>query len=219
MHRQSIQRKNPYIDVSVALSPKTITWPGSSSISFRKVLDIQRGDVANDTDLLLNIHTGTHVDAPSHFVPCGKSIDQIPLKLMIGKTHVVEVSECVDKVTSKTLSDLSIPKSVERLLIRTRNSRLWQQPNHEFNPEFVAVTADAAQWIVDRGIKLLGVDYLSIQGFYDGPEIHQIILGAEIVVIEGLNLSCVTAGRYEMICLPIKLQGVEGAPARVLLRH
>lgn len=213
-----MQCKDKYVDVSVALSPNIITWPGSSSVRFRKVLDLQKGDIANDTDLHLNVHTGTHVDAPSHFIPGGKSVDQIPLEVMIGKAHVIEISECVNRITSDILSTLSIPESVERLLIRTRNSQLWQQPEHKFDAEFVAITADAAQWIVNRGIKLLGVDYLSIQGFYDKPIIHTTILGAEIVVIEGLDLSCIAAGCYEMICLPIKLEGIEGAPARVLLR-
>jgi arylformamidase len=116
------------------------------------------------------------------------------------------------------LESLALPADVQRLLLKTRNSLLWRSGIQEFDPNFVALTAEAAQWVVDRGMAVVGIDYLSIQRFADGPATHQILLGAGVVVIEGLDLSQVEPGNYELFCLPLKLKGVEGAPARVILK-
>jgi arylformamidase len=204
-----------YIDISVAVSPQLPTWPGSPKIKFQRNLELDRGDIANDTTIEFSVHTGTHIDAPLHFIAKGNSVDKLPLDVLIGSASVVDLLD-VEVITAQTLENLSLSPQVERLLIRTRNSQLWQKS--DFEPDFVALSADAAQWIVDRGIRLIGVDYLSVQRFYDGPETHLILLGAETIVIEGLNLAHVSPGEYELICLPIKLAGVEGAPARVILK-
>ena len=206
-----------YIDISVPVSPDLPRWPGSPAIEFQRSLDLERGDIANDTTIRLSVHTGTHVDAPLHFVKEGTSVEQMPLDILMGTAFVADVSE-VEVITPDTLEALALPKGTQRLLLRTRNSQMWQTGSSEFNPDFVAITADAAQWIVDRGIRLVGIDYLSIQRFYDGPETHLILLRSEVVIIEGLNLSEVSGGEYELICLPVKLAGVEGAPARAILR-
>lgn len=205
-----------YIDISVSVSPKLPRWPGSPAIEFQRHLDLERGDIANDTTVRFSVHTGTHVDAPLHFLKDGHSVDRMPLDVLMGPVIVADLSD-VDVITAATLDQLALPPSTERLLIRTRNSMLWQGNVREFKPEFVALTADAAQWIVDHGILLVGIDYLSIQRFYDGPETHLILLRAEIVIIEGLNLANVEAGYYELLCLPLKLVGVEGAPVRAVL--
>ncbi len=206
-----------YIDISVPVSPDLPRWPGSPAIEFQRSLDLERGDIANDTTIRLSVHTGTHVDAPLHFVKEGSSVEQMPLDILMGTAFVADVSE-VEVITPDTLKALALPKGTQRLLLRTRNSQMWQTGSSEFNPDFVAITADAAKWIVDRGIRLVGIDYLSIQRFYDGPETHLILLRSEVVIIEGLNLSEVSGGEYELICLPVKLAGVEGAPARAILR-
>ena len=206
-----------YIDISVPVSPNLPRWPGSPAIEFQRSLDLERGDIANDTTIRLSVHTGTHVDAPLHFVKEGSSVEQMPLDILMGTAFVADVSE-VEVITPDTLEALALPTGTQRLLLRTRNSQMWQPVSSEFNPDFVAITADAAQWIVDRGIRLVGIDYLSIQRFYDGPETHLILLRSEVVIIEGLNLSEVPGGEYELICLPVKLAGVEGAPARAILR-
>lgn len=199
------------------VSPKLPRWPGSPAIEFRRQLDLEQGDIANDTTVRFSVHTGTHVDAPLHFLKDGHSVDCMPLDVLMGPVVVADLSD-VEVITAATLDHLALPPSTERLLIRTRNSQLWQNNVREFQPDFVALTADAAQWIVEHGIRLIGIDYLSIQRFHDGPETHSILLSAEVVIIEGLNLANVKAGEYELLCLPLKLQGLEGAPARVVLK-
>jgi arylformamidase len=205
-----------YIDISLPVSPHLTRWPGSPVIRFERNLNLDQGDVANDTTIELSVHTGTHVDAPSHFLQGGETVESLPLDTLIGKTTVVDIGES-EVITPEILDSLNLPRQTTRLLFRTRNSQLWQQQVKEFQPDFVALSADAAQWIVDRGIRLVGIDYLSIQRYYDGPETHQILLQAKVIIIEGLNLAQVTPGEYQLICLPIKLKGVEGAPARVIL--
>ena len=206
-----------YIDISVPVSPSLPCWPGSPAIQFERSLDLEKGDTATDTTLHFSVHTGTHIDAPLHFLQGGKSVDQITLETLIGPVYVAEVPAQVEVITVDVLKDLALPAGVQRLLLKTRNSLLWSSGSDKFDPNFVALTAEAAQWLVDRGVAVVGIDYLSIQRFTDGPETHQILLGANVVVIEGLDLSHVEPGNYELFCLPLKLEGVEGAPARVIL--
>lgn len=208
-----------YIDVSVDISSELPIWPGSPAIRFERSLALDSGDIANDTTLNFSVHTGTHIDAPLHFLPHGKSVDQISLDTLIGPAYLAEIPNHVDAITATVLENLALPHDIQRLLLKTRNSNLWTLGTQQFEPSFVALTADAAQWVADRGIAVIGIDYLSIQRFYDGPETHQILLGAEVVVIEGLNLSQVRSGQYELFCLPLKLKGIEGAPARVILKY
>jgi arylformamidase len=160
---------------------------------------------------------GTHVDAPFHFISGGDPVEAMPLDVLMGPAVVTYLPE-VAAVTATDLEALDLPAGVQRLLLRTRNSKLWTTGVEEFQPDFVALTVDAAQWVVQRGIRLLGVDYLSVQRFDDGPEVHQILLEARVVIVEGLNLAGVEPGEYELICLPLKLTGAEGAPARAVLR-
>ncbi|MGB3492749.1 MAG: cyclase family protein [Elainellaceae cyanobacterium] len=204
------------IDISVPVSTELPIWPGSPAIEFERTLDLEQGDIATDTTLHFSVHTGTHVDAPMHFVQGRHGVDQMPLEVLMGQAIVVHLPD-VDVVTPEILESLNLPEGTQRLLIRTRNSQLWENRVREFQPDFVALSAEAAQWVVDRGIRLVGVDYLSVQRFYDGPETHQILLGAEVIVIEGLNLTAVDPGSYTLICLPVKLKDVEGAPARAVL--
>lgn len=207
-----------YIDVSVNVSSELPIWPGSPEIKFERNLDLDSGDIANDTTLNFSVHTGTHIDAPLHFMSQGKSVDQISLDILIGTAYVAEVPHHVDVVTVPVLESLEIPPQTQRLLLKTRNSDLWEAGSRQFEPSFVALTAAAAQWVVDHDIFVIGIDYLSIQRYADGPETHQILLSEEVVIIEGLNLSSITAGLYDLYCLPIKLKGIEGAPARVVLK-
>lgn len=212
---RNLSRK--YIDISVPISPSLPCWPGSPAIQFERSLDLEKGDIATDTTVHFSVHTGTHIDAPLHFLRDGKSVDQIPLETLIGSVYVAEVPVQVEAITVDVLKSLALPDGVQRLLLKTQNSLLWSSGNDKFDPDFVALTAKAAQWLVDRGIMVIGIDYLSIQRFADGPDTHQILLGASVVVIEGLDLSRVEPGEYELFCLPLKLKGVEGAPARVIL--
>ncbi len=207
-----------YIDISVDISNQMPVWPGSPEIMFSRSLSLDDDDVANDTTIHFSVHTGTHIDAPSHFLPAGKTVDQIPLEILVGKTYIVEISDNVNDITPNVLESLRIPEGTKRLLLKTRNSQFWHNNVKEFQTDFAALTVDAAEWVVQRGIQLIGIDYLSIQRFYDGPETHQILLASEIVIVEGLDLNGVNSGHYDLICLPIKLRGIEGAPARVIVR-
>lgn len=206
-----------YIDITLPISPSMPVWPGSLAIGFDRVSDLHNGDEHTETDIHMSAHTGTHIDAPSHYIRDGKHLSEFPMDKMIGPALVVEILD-VDVITESDLANLNIPADTNRLLIKTRNSSLWANPNHEFTSEFVALDKSAAQWLVDFGLDVIGVDYLSIQPFEHGPETHQIILGAEIIAIEGLNLSAVAPGNYELLCLPLRLVDTEAAPARVLLR-
>lgn len=206
-----------YIDITLPISPNLPVWPGSLPIKFDKIFDLYRGDPHTDTDIHLSAHTGTHIDAPAHFIRDGKHLSEFPIEKMIGPALVVEIPD-VHVITESDLASLDIPTDTSRLLIKTGNSDLWANPHHEFTSEFVALDKSAAQWLVDFGLDVIGVDYLSIQPFHHGPETHQIILGAEIIAIEGLNLASVAPGNYELLCLPMRLMDTEAAPARVLLR-
>jgi arylformamidase len=157
------------------------------------------------------------VDAPLHFISGGDTVEAMSLDALIGPAVLAYLPQ-VAAVTAADLEALGLPANVERLLLRTPNSELWSTAGQDFQPNFVALTIDAAEWLVQRHIRLIGVDYLSVQRFGDGPQVHQILLEAGAVIVEGLNLAGVQPGVYELMCLPLKLAGAEGAPARAVLR-
>jgi arylformamidase len=181
------------------------------------VKTLEAGDNCNNSCFSSDIHVGTHVDAPFHFTTAGKTVEQLDLNVLIGPAVVAYLPD-VEAISAGDLAFLDLPDDTERLILHTRNSQLWNSDERMFHEDYVGLTADAAHWIVDRGIHLVGVDYLSVQRFCDGPEVHQILLGAGVVVVEGLNLSGVAPDNYEFICLPLKIFGAEGAPARAVLR-
>lgn len=177
---------------------------------------MEKGDDCNVSEVSMSVHTATHMDAPSHFTKLKTGIDKMPLSAVVGSARVIEV----DDPESIKLSEIR-PHRIrrgERVLFKTRNSkRKWGKK--PFDEKFVYISTDAAKYLVDRKVQTIGVDYLSIGGFEANiNEVHQIILKARIWVIEGLDLSRVEPGNYEMICLPIKIQNCDGAPARALLR-
>ncbi len=207
-----------YIDITLTLSPDLPRWPGSPPIELTRRRDMARGDHVNDGALNFGLHSGTHVDAPVHFLAAGADVTHLALDALIGPA-VVAVLPAVDSVTSRDLEGLNLPTDTRRLLLRTRNSEEWRREAREFRKDFVALTADAARWVVERGLRLIGVDYLSVQRFHDDPQTHITLLQAEVVILEGLNLAAVEPGTYELICLPLKLAGADGAPARAVLRR
>jgi arylformamidase len=167
--------------------------------------------------LACSVHTGTHVDAPAHFIDNGATVEQLPMEVLIGKAIVIDIPD-EHIITPEIIEAQKLPVETERLLFKTKNSALWANPAHEFNPEFVALSAESARWIVSRGIKLVGIDYLSIQLFKDAaPLTHRILLEAGVIILEGLDLRAINPGTYQLICLPLKLAGSEGAPARAIL--
>src|SRR5438874_2630846 len=205
-----------WIDISVPLYTGMVHWPDNPPVQIERALDINKGDAANVSKMSMGVHTGTHMDAPIHFLPGGKGIDQLPLSATIGRARVIEIHD-PESIKPNELEPHQIGRD-ERILFKTRNSsRCWQ--TNDFVKDFVYISHEAAQYLAERHVQTVGVDYLSVGGFYkDGAETHHALLGAGIWIIEGLNLSQVQAGTYELICLPIKIQGSDGAPARAILR-
>ena len=205
-----------WVDVSVPLRSGMVHWPDNPPVRIERMLDIERGDVANVSTISLGSHTGTHMDAPIHFVRGGEGMDRMPLDATMGPARVVEIQDPA-AIKPDELDPHGIGRG-ERVLFKTRNSSVawWTQ---DFIEDFVYVSQEAARYLAERGVRTVGVDYLSVGGFHtDGVETHQALLGAGIWVIEGLDLSGVEPGEHELICLPLKVEGGDGAPARALLR-
>ena len=186
-------------DISVPLGRGLPTWPESMGMRLERVCRMENGDKANVSKLTCDVHTGTHIDAPAHFIPGGNTVARIPLNLLIGDAIVGDLPN-VSIITPSDLAGLKLPLGTKRLLLRTKNSKLWEDYGNEFCPNFVALTPESAQWVVDWGIKLLGVDYLSVQPFGDSTQqTHITLLSAGVVILEGLNLSQVVPDTYELI--------------------
>ncbi|WP_291728288.1 cyclase family protein [Bernardetia sp.] len=211
-------KKETNIDVTLDLSYELPLWTGSKGMQLEFLQKISDTQFANVSQLNIELHTGTHVDAPSHFIKDGKNVEALDLDILIGEAWVAYLPN-IKKITAQDLENAGIPKGTTRLLLKTTNSELWKkEPYPKFQTDFVALTKEAAKWVVSRNIRLVGIDYLSIQLYDDGPETHQILLSQEIVIIETLNLNQVEQGKYELICLPLKIKGAEASPARVILK-
>lgn len=203
-------------DVTLTITHDMPVWPGDSPPKLVRTSSIDKGDDANTSELTLSVHTGTHIDAPDHFMNNGKTIEQIPLDTLLGRAYILYLPN-VKQITAAVLEASEIPPRTRRLLFKTSNSDYWAKGVKTFQTDFVALTPDAAQLLVDRNVRLVGVDYLSVAPYHQGTPTHRILLEAGIVVVEGLDLSQVSPGRYTLTCLPLKLGGSDGAPARVIL--
>jgi arylformamidase len=202
------------IDVTLAVRPDMPHWPGSTSPLCEWETRMDRGEESDASKWTLSAHQGTHVDAPSHFIPGAAGIEDVPLDLLCGPVYVVEIPED-SPIRADHVAEL--PPGVERVLFRTTNSttgRLFRP----FDPGYVAVSAQAAEALVAKGIRLVGIDYLSVEcfGATDFPA-HHTLLGAGVPIIEGLDLAAAEPGHYQLTCLPIRLTAAEAAPARVIL--
>jgi arylformamidase len=203
-------------DVSLPISEQLVTYPGDPGIELRPHSRISAGDDANITTLRFGSHTGTHMDAPHHFVDGGATIDEIPLDVLIGPAVVARIADDVRMIGRAELEAIDV-RSAPRLLLRTRGSELLSHPG--FRNDFPYLNADGARYLVEAGARLVGIDYLSIEEFdAEEPVAHRILLGAGVVILEGVDLRQVPPGPYELICLPLRLAGGDGAPARVVLR-
>jgi arylformamidase len=203
-----------HIDVTVPLDAGLPTYPNNTPFSLEPITRLARGDSSNVSTLHMSAHTGTHVDAPRHFFDDGPGTESLPLDLLIGRARVVEISSSA-AITADDLSRVDLTGEV-RLLIKTRNSQLWDSP--EFHTDYVGITESGATHLVSHGIRVVGVDYLSVEPFRKpGAPTHHVLLGAGTIVIEGLNLRDVGPGVYDMYCLPLRIVGSDGAPARVIL--
>jgi arylformamidase len=208
-----------WIDISVPLENGMVHWPGDAPYQRTETLHIANGDVCNLSQLSTSVHTGTHMDAPRHFLDGAPGIDAMPITATVGECRVIAIQDPA-VIPIHELEPHHLQPG-ERILFRTRNSdRPWSmRPFHE---AFVHLPPDTAAYLAQRKIQTVGVDYLSVGGFPDhagGPETHRTLLAAGIWIIEGLNLTHVSPGRYDLICLPLKLAGADGAPARAILRQ
>lgn len=206
----------PIHDISLSISESIPVWAGDPPVKLTQPAHLERGDVYTLTRIDSSVHVGTHLDAPAHFVAGGGHVETLDLNVLIGPALLVDAGDA-DELTAELLAGLAIPPGAERLLVRTRNSQFWANDETAFREDFVAVTPDGAHWLVNRGVKLIGVDYLSVAPFDDPVPTHQILLGAGVIPVEGLNLSGIAPGLYQLICLPIKIAGAEGAPCRAIL--
>lgn len=208
------QRMRIY-DLTVPISPALPCYPGDPRVEVAPVAQLTQGDTANVSRMTLSSHSGTHLDAPRHFFPQGRTIDALDLEMLVGPTQVCAVTH-PGHITAAQLQTLNL-QGIRRVLFKTRNSALWEQPGFQSN--YIALTASAAHLLVELGVGLVGIDYLSVDAFesQDFP-VHRILLEAGVVILEGLDLRAVPPGEYELIALPLLLLDGDGAPARVLLR-
>jgi arylformamidase len=204
-------------DLSLTLTEDLPTWPGDPPLRLEKVCSIAEGEHFNVTQLSSSVHIGTHVDAPAHFLKNGTTVDQIPLELMVGPAEVFTVSG-QQTIHFQDLIDAGIHEGNKRVLLQTSNSEFWADHENMFQEDYLALAADAAEYLVACGVEVIGVDYLSVAPFPDQVSTHRILLDAGILIIEGLNLAGIQPGPYTLLCLPLKIGGADGAPARVLLQ-
>lgn len=203
-------------DISISITPDMPVWPGDQRVSITRMSSIENGDNANVSHLYLGAHTGTHVDAPIHFLTNGAPLEEIPLQHFIGDVQVIEILD-VDLITAEVLKTRIVNVDSSRVLFKTKNSKIWEEGSDKFHRDFVALSQGAAQYLVEKHIQLVGIDYLSIAPFKNSGPTHKTLLGAGIVILEGIDLSGVEPGDYKLFCLPLKIIGVDGAPARVIL--
>ena len=209
-----------YYDVTVPLSNELPTYPGDPGIQIGEWRALAKGDSANVSVVNFGAHTGTHVDAPAHFIEGAGKVEDLPLEALIGEALVVEApQDCL--VIDEDFVKAHVPPGTERVLFKTRNSAFWNEPEPQFHTDFTHLNVDSATWLATQGAKLAGIDYLSIEKSKSpGHPTHIALLSKGIVIVEGLNLSEVPPGRYELICLPLKLRSNlgDGAPTRAVLR-
>ncbi len=203
-------------DISLPISESLVVWQGDPPVRITYLSHLADGDHSTLSQLNLGAHVGTHVDAPAHFILGGRSVEQLDLNLLIGSALVVDTGNAVE-LSEDILKSLPIPAGTERILFHTSNSERWARGDKDFAEDYVGITEDGARWLVSQGIRLVGIDYLSVAGFTETLSVHQILLTAGVIPLEGLNLSGVKPGRYMLICLPLRIADGDGAPARAVL--
>lgn len=217
MSSRSIKNKKRWMDVSIPLKNGMVHWPHDPRFHIERKRDMKRGDECNVSTLTLGSHTGTHMDAPLHFIQKGKGLDQMTLDTAMGPARVIEIKDPLS-IRPEAIRSYRLRRG-ERILFKTRNSnRCWK--TNKFIKDFVSISEEAAEYLAHKKIRLVGIDYLSVGGYKEsnGVEVHRILLRAGIWIVEGLNLTDVRPGKYDLVCLPLKVVHGDGAPARVILR-
>ena len=207
-------------DISLPINPRMAVWPGDPPVKLQQLSAIAHGANANVSQIEMSVHTGTHIDAPNHFIDSGKTIDELPLEKLIGQVLVMEIDHKVDIITESVLEkhpDGDLLKTAKKVLFKTRNSSLWKVHPTEFQSDYVGINKSGASYLAKMTLDLIGMDYLSVTSFTDTVEPHQILLAKGIIMLEGIDLSGVSGGLYQLYCLPLNIEGCDGAPARAIL--
>lgn len=204
-------------DISVAVSKDIPVWPGDPKVIVERVHKIEDGANANVSRLDMGCHTGTHVDAPFHFLSGAKTVESLSLDVLIGPVQVIRIPDDFSVITGDLVLASGIHPRVKRVLFKTLSSSFWAKYGSQFRTEFVGIDKSGADALVQLGIQLVGTDYLSVSPFKQSRPTHESFLKASVVLLEGLDLSQVDAGEYNLICLPVKIAGADGAPARAVL--
>jgi arylformamidase len=205
------------IDISVALRPEMPIWPSSRGFRRSSTLSFAAGDGVNVSQIEMDVHCGTHIEGPLHYVDGGAPVDSIGLDVLIGNASVVDLAGAAS-IGPAELEAAEIRPDCQRLLLKTANSGRWAD-GEPFSPDYVALTVDGARWVAERGVRLVGVDYLSVQRMEDPPDTHRVLMQESVAILEGLDLSAVNAGEYRLICQPLRIPGAEAAPARAVLER
>lgn len=206
------------IDVSLEIGPDLLIWPGNPGVAISPTSRISRGDSSNVSEIRLGSHTGTHIDPPYHFLDDGPTAEHLPLDVLMGETTVADLRGIAGPIGRDELEGLSLTREVTRLLLRTDNSVLWAAESRVFPDEYVSLSVEGARWVVDHGIRLIGIDFLSIEARgAPGHPTHRTLLEAGVVILEGLDLSGVDPGVYTLVCFPLKIASGDGAPTRAIL--
>ena len=204
------------IDVSLPIHDAMTVYRGNPQVRVDPAMTIAK-DGVNLSELCLGSHTGTHVDAPRHFIKGGRGIDHLDLNLFVGPVWVADLRSVKTGIDAEALENAAIPRGTKRVLLRTSNSRLWH-PARAFTTEFVYLAPDGADWLLQRGVRLVGIDYLSIEGFHlTGAPTHKRLLGAGVPIVEGLDLFRVSPGRWQMIALPLRIEDGDAGLTRAVL--
>ena len=205
-------------DISIPISSNLPTWPDDPPVRIERYRKIEDGARSNVSRIDMGAHSGTHVDAPYHFLGGNTlTVDAIPLDILIGHTQVIQIPDEINLITRDVLMNINITEKSQRVLFKTRNSNYWAEYGNNFRQDYVSIRADGAQYLVEQKIKLVGVDYLSVEPYEIESPTHKILLEGNIIIIEGLDLSKIIPGRYKLFCLPVRIAGAEGSPARVIL--
>jgi len=205
-------------DISLSIGPDLVVWPGNPAPSLRPVMRCAAGQSSNVSELRLGTHTGTHVDPPSHFIDGGAGADELSLETLIGAASVLDLRAVSRSIGPEDLARAGLANGATRVLLKTTNSERWRERGRAFSEDFVSLSPEGAQWLVARGVRLVGVDFLSVEAFgAPGHPTHHTLLGAGVVILEGLDLSAVPSGEFTLVCLPLKLEGGDGSPARAVL--
>lgn len=205
------------IDITIPLTPRTPVWEGDKGITIKQ--EVFKGEASdfNISRVEMGVHAGTHIDSPYHLYNHGSTVDEIPLEVLIGRATVLEVSSDWSVINSETLLSNGFIPGIDRLILKTRNTEYWIRDPYGFHKEYIGIDTEGAEFLVSQGVKLVGIDYFSASSISDLVRPHEVLLKAGVVILENAYLVDVLPGEYHLICLPLKLQGTDGAPVRAVL--